>query len=79
MPKQTAKNKNNIAKNTEQNAEKKFIEEINQANNFANLKRKNFTSVTPRKLALNPLIFELKDSALAFVLLLSKKFKISSR
>ena len=46
------------------------------ANSFCNLKRKNFTLVTPLKLALKFFIFELNDSAFALVLLFSKKFKI---
>jgi hypothetical protein len=48
------------------------------ANNFDILKRKNFTSVTPLKLALKSFTLELKDSAEAFVLRLLKKFKIFS-
>jgi len=49
------------------------------AKSFSNLKRKNFTSVTPLKLALKPFILELNDSAFALVLLLSKKFRMLSK
>ena len=49
------------------------------AKSFSNLKRKNFTSFTPLKLALKPFIFELNDSAFALVLLLSKKFRMLSK
>ena len=38
------------------------------ANNFSSLKRKKLTSETPLRFALKALIFELKDSAFAFVL-----------
>ena len=37
-----------------------------------NLNKKNFRSVTPRSCILKDFIFALKDSALAFVLLLTK-------
>lgn len=39
---------------------------------FANLYRKNLLSTTPRNEALNALIFALKASAAAFVLLFTK-------
>src|SRR5665213_2040951 len=52
---------------------------MSYANNLWSLKRKNLTSVTPLRFALKPLIFELNDSALAFVFLLLKKFKIPSK
>lgn len=48
------------------------------ANNFATLNKKNFTSVTPLKLALNFLILALNDSAFALVSLSSKKLRILS-
>ena len=48
------------------------------ANNFCSLKRKNFISVTPLKLAIKFFIFEIKDSAFAFVFLLLKKFMMLS-
>ena len=48
------------------------------ANNFATLNKKNFTSATPLKLALNFLILALNDSAFAFVSLSSKKLRILS-
>ena len=44
------------------------------ANNFATLNKKNFTSATPLKLALNFLILALNDSAFALVSLSSKKY-----
>jgi hypothetical protein len=49
------------------------------ANSLCNLNKKNSVSTTPLKLALNSLILELKDSAFAFVFLLSKKFKMLSK
>ena len=48
------------------------------ANNFATLNKKNFTSATPLKLALNFLILALNDSAFALVSLSSKKLRILS-
>ena len=46
------------------------------ANNFATLNKKNFTSATPLKLALNFLILALNDSAFALVSLSSKKLRL---
>ena len=48
------------------------------ANNFATLNKKNFTSATPLKLALNFFILALNDSAFALVSLSSKKLRILS-
>lgn len=51
---------------------------LSYAYTFANLKRKNFISTTPLNDALKALILALKASAAAFVLLLTKKFRILS-
>ena len=54
-------------------------EQMIYANNFSSLKRKNLTSVTPLRFALKCFILELKDSAFALVVLLSKKLRMFSK
>lgn len=49
-----------------------------QAHNFISLYKKKGISVTPLNCALNALTFALKDSALAFVALLTKKLSMVS-